>query len=112
MRGLPLAVRFSSKVARVTLHDFEAVQWLQTLTSDFSHEGKPYELTCDFIAGCDGFHGVSRPSIPAGALNVFQRNYPFGWLGILAEAPPSSDELIYAHHERGFALLDDALARS
>ena len=66
---------------------------------------EPQEVVCDFIAGCDGFHGVCRPSIPAGALTVFERIYPFGWLGILAEAPPSSDELIYAYHERGFALL-------
>jgi p-hydroxybenzoate 3-monooxygenase len=62
-------------------------------------------IACDFIAGCDGFHGVSRPSIPASAQSVFVRHYPFGWLGILAEAPPSWHELIYAHHERGFALL-------
>ena len=71
----------------------------------FQSDGAVHELACDFIAGCDGFHGVSRPSIPAGALSVFQTNYPFGWLGILAETPPSSDELIYAHHDRGFALL-------
>lgn len=64
-----------------------------------------YEVHCDFIAGCDGFHGICRPSIPQGVLTEFDRVYPFGWLGILAEAPPSSDELIYAHHERGFALL-------
>jgi p-hydroxybenzoate 3-monooxygenase len=57
------------------------------------------------IAGCDGFHGVCRPSIPAGVLREFSREYPFGWLGILAQAPVSSDELVYAHHERGFALL-------
>jgi p-hydroxybenzoate 3-monooxygenase len=62
-------------------------------------------LRCDFIAGCDGFHGVCRPSIPNGVLSIFERNYPFAWLGILAEAPPSSHELIYAHHQRGFALL-------
>jgi p-hydroxybenzoate 3-monooxygenase len=62
-------------------------------------------VVCDFIAGCDGFHGVCRPSIPAAALTVYERIYPFGWLGILAEAPPSSEELIYAYHERGFALL-------
>jgi len=68
-------------------------------------EGRTQEIECDFIAGCDGFHGVCRPSIPAGALTVFERIYPFGWLGILAEAPPSSEELIYAYHERGFALL-------
>ena len=62
-------------------------------------------IACDFIAGCDGFHGVSRPSVPQGVLTPFVRHYPFGWLGILAEAPPSWHELIYAHHERGFALL-------
>ena len=71
----------------------------------FSADGKPRELTCDFIAGCDGFHGVCRPSIPSGALTVFDRTYPFAWLGILAQAPPSSQELVYAYHERGFALL-------
>jgi p-hydroxybenzoate 3-monooxygenase len=63
------------------------------------------EVTCDFIAGCDGFHGICRPSIPAGVLTSHEREYPFGWLGILAEAPPSSQELIYSNHERGFALL-------
>jgi p-hydroxybenzoate 3-monooxygenase len=71
----------------------------------FSADGKPRELTCDFIAGCDGFHGVCRPSIPSGVLTVFDRTYPFAWLGILAQAPPSSQELVYAYHERGFALL-------
>ena len=64
-----------------------------------------HELTCDFIAGCDGFHGICRPSIPSGVLTEYDRVYPFGWLGILAEAPPSSDELIYTYHDRGFALL-------
>jgi p-hydroxybenzoate 3-monooxygenase len=64
-----------------------------------------YELECDFIAGCDGFHGTCRPSIPAGVLTEYERDYPFGWLGILAQAPPASDELIYAYHEHGFALL-------
>jgi p-hydroxybenzoate 3-monooxygenase len=63
------------------------------------------ELACDLIAGCDGFHGVCRPSIPAGVLRTFEREYPFGWLGILAAVAPSHDELIYANHERGFALL-------
>jgi p-hydroxybenzoate 3-monooxygenase len=62
------------------------------------------ELQCDFIAGCDGFHGVCRPSIPPGVLAEFERIYPFAWLGILAEVEPSSDELIYSRHERGFAL--------
>jgi len=64
-----------------------------------------FEVTCDFIAGCDGFHGICRPSIPSRALTSYERIYPFAWLGILAEAPPSSRELIYANHERGFALL-------
>jgi p-hydroxybenzoate 3-monooxygenase len=71
----------------------------------FRHGGAAHELECDVIAGCDGFHGVCRPSIPAGVLREFSREYPFGWLGILAAAPPSSDELVYAHNERGFALL-------
>ncbi len=71
----------------------------------FRKDGSLQELTCDFIAGCDGFHGVCRPSIPAGVLTTFERVYPFAWLGILAQAPPSSEELIYAYHERGFALL-------
>ncbi len=61
-------------------------------------------LCCDFIAGCDGFHGIARASIPAEALQLYQRDYPFAWLGILAEAPPASDELVYARHEEGFAL--------
>jgi p-hydroxybenzoate 3-monooxygenase len=62
------------------------------------------ELVCDFIAGCDGFHGICRPSIPDGVLTEHEFVYPFGWLGVLAEAPPSTDELIYAWHENGFAL--------
>jgi len=61
-------------------------------------------LECDFVAGCDGFHGVSRGCIPHGALTVFERAYPFGWLGVLAEVPPCNHELVYANHERGFAL--------
>jgi p-hydroxybenzoate 3-monooxygenase len=85
----------------VSVHDFESSQ----PKIRFRHDGRDQELACDFIAGCDGFHGVCRPSIPAGALTVYEKNYPFGWLGILAEAPPSSEELIYSHHERGFALL-------
>ncbi len=70
----------------------------------FRENGKVTELICDFIAGCDGFHGVCRPTIPTGALTTYDRIYPFAWLGILAEARPSSDELIYAYHEHGFAL--------
>ncbi len=71
----------------------------------FTREGAANELECDVVAGCDGFHGVCRPSIPAGVLSTFDREYPFAWLGILAEVAPSIDELVYAHHERGFALL-------
>jgi p-hydroxybenzoate 3-monooxygenase len=71
----------------------------------FRKHGSTQELRCDFIAGCDGFHGVCRTSIPGGVLKVFERTYPFAWLGILAQAPPSSKELIYAYHDRGFALL-------
>ena len=70
----------------------------------YEHEGRPAELRCDLVAGCDGFHGVSRPSVPSKALTVYEREYPYAWLGVLAQAPPSSDELIYAHHDRGFAL--------
>jgi p-hydroxybenzoate 3-monooxygenase len=71
----------------------------------FEHDGRPQELECDLIAGCDGFHGVCRASIPEGILRTYSREYPFGWLGILAAVAPSSDELVYAHHENGFALL-------
>ncbi len=72
---------------------------------DFVQDGEAKTLHCDFIIGCDGFHGVCRPAMPAASLNMFERVYPFGWLGVLVDAPPASDELIYAHHERGFALL-------
>jgi p-hydroxybenzoate 3-monooxygenase len=67
-------------------------------------DGAGRELACDFIAGCDGFHGICRQALPEGVLDVFERVYPFAWLGVLAEAPPAAEELIYAHNERGFAL--------
>ena len=70
----------------------------------YRHAGRQCELVCDFIAGCDGFHGVCRPSFPAGQLTIFERAYPFAWLGILADAAPPAEELIYARHPRGFAL--------
>jgi len=70
----------------------------------FTHDGVAQELHCDFIAGCDGSHGVCRSSVPDGVLKTFERVYPFAWLGILAEAAPSQDELVYMNHERGFAL--------
>jgi p-hydroxybenzoate 3-monooxygenase len=94
-RGVP--VHFD--VADVALHDFESERPRITYT-----DGARQELECDFIAGCDGFHGICRPSIPDGVLTDHELVYPFSWLGILAEAPPSTDELIYAWHERGFAL--------
>jgi p-hydroxybenzoate 3-monooxygenase len=70
----------------------------------FQHAGAAHELRCDFIAGCDGFHGICRPSIPPDAITVYERSYPFGWLGILAEVAPSCEELVYTYHDRGFAL--------
>ncbi|WP_460060452.1 4-hydroxybenzoate 3-monooxygenase [Pseudomonas sp. S2_A05] len=70
----------------------------------FDHDGSTVRLDCDYIAGCDGFHGVSRKTIPDGVIKEFERVYPFGWLGVLADTPPVSAELIYASHERGFAL--------
>lgn len=81
-------------------HDLKSEQpWLT-----FEHAGQTCRLECDYIAGCDGFHGVARQSIPAEALKVFERVYPFGWLGILADTPPVHAELVYAKHPRGFAL--------
>ncbi len=70
----------------------------------FSKDGQRHTITCDYIAGCDGFHGIARKSIPADKIRLFERVYPFGWLGVLSRTPPVSDELIYANHERGFAL--------
>jgi p-hydroxybenzoate 3-monooxygenase len=75
-----------------------------TPSISYTHAGEAHELQCDFIAGCDGFHGISRPSIPDGVLTVFERVYPFAWLGILARAAPANEELIYANTPRGFAL--------
>jgi p-hydroxybenzoate 3-monooxygenase len=73
-------------------------------TIRFVHGGKEIELRCEIVAGCDGFHGVCRASIPTGSFKVFEREYPFAWLGILAQAAPASDELIYSYDARGFAL--------
>ena len=70
----------------------------------FDKDGESWRLDCDYIAGCDGFHGVARQSIPSDVLKIFERVYPFGWLGVLADTPPVNDELVYARHERGFAL--------
>ena len=70
----------------------------------FTHAGTRHELRCDFVAGCDGYHGISRASVPAEKVVQYQRVYPFGWLGLLADVPPLHEELVYANHERGFAL--------
>ena len=84
----------------VSLHDFDTA----SPRVRFRKDGVEHEVQCDFIAGCDGFHGVSRRSVPAGAIATHERVYPFGWLGVLSDTPPVSHELIYANHERGFAL--------
>ena len=95
--GLPIIFEADD----VSVHGFDAAN----PSIRFRAAGKDEILHCDFIAGCDGFHGICRPSLPAGVLTEFERLYPFGWLGILAQAPPSSDELVYCYHQRGFALL-------
>lgn len=88
------------EVDNVSVHDVAA----DTPKIRFRHQGKAQEIQCDFIAGCDGFHGICRPSLPAGVVKVFEREYPFGWLGILTESPPPDEELIYSYTDRGFAL--------
>jgi p-hydroxybenzoate 3-monooxygenase len=92
--------RILFECADVSVHDFSGA----APKIRFHQSGRPQELSCDFIGGCDGFHGECRPSIPAPALTAYDREYPFGWLGILSESPPPEHELIYAYHERGFAL--------
>jgi p-hydroxybenzoate 3-monooxygenase len=87
------------EVSDVSVHDFDG----DSPRIEYTHEGERHELHCDVIAGCDGFHGVCRPAIEK-TLTIHNHEYPFGWLGILARVPPSTDELIYANHERGFAL--------
>jgi len=88
------------EAADVSLHDFDgAAPVLRWRQGDVERE-----LRCDFIAGCDGFHGVARASVPAGAIAAYEKVYPFGWLGLLAHVPPARHELVYANHERGFAL--------
>ncbi|KQS83608.1 MULTISPECIES: 4-hydroxybenzoate 3-monooxygenase [unclassified Rhizobium] len=88
------------EASNVTPHDFDGTTPYLTYDKD----GKTHRIDCDFIAGCDGFHGVSRKAVPEKAIRTVEKVYPFGWLGILSEVPPVSDELIYANHARGFAL--------
>jgi p-hydroxybenzoate 3-monooxygenase len=83
----------------VSVHGFDAKPVVR-----FHKDGAEHEIGCDFIAGCDGYHGVTRASVPAAAIRTFERVYPFGWLGLLSETPPVSEELIYCNHPRGFAL--------
>ena len=83
----------------VTLHDFDGRPFVT-----YRKDGVTQRIDCDFIAGCDGYHGVARQSVPAQSLTTFERVYPFGWLGVLVDQPPVAHELIYAHHARGFAL--------
>ncbi|CAB3772710.1 4-hydroxybenzoate 3-monooxygenase [Burkholderia sp. MSh2] len=89
------------EVGDVALHDVEGEHPFVTFTHA---DGRADRIDCDYIAGCDGFHGIARQTIPADKLNTFERVYPFAWLGILADAAPSLDELVYAHHDNGFAL--------
>jgi p-hydroxybenzoate 3-monooxygenase len=94
------------EVEDTSIRDFDKLDPSSKALVHFRKKGGQLEeLSCDFIAGCDGFHGICRPSVPEGVLAVFDRVYPFAWLGILAEAVPSSEELIYAYHDRGFGLL-------
>jgi p-hydroxybenzoate 3-monooxygenase len=88
------------EVEDVGLHDIDGAKPVVRYT----HGGVAHELACDFVAGCDGYHGISRQSVPAAALSTYERVYPFGWLGVLSETPPVSHELIYSNHARGFAL--------
>ena len=88
------------EAANVSLHDFDGTK----PRVRYQKDGATHEIECDFIAGCDGYHGVSRASVPPSAIQTFERVYPFGWLGVLSDTPPVSHELIYSNHERGFAL--------
>ncbi len=90
--------------SNVSVHDFDGNKPFVRYETDGPNGKQQHELQCDFIAGCDGFHGVCRASVPPGAIAHYDKVYPFGWLGILADVPPVSHELIYANTERGFAL--------
>ena len=94
--GLPTVY----EAGQVSVHDFDGAR----PRVRYEKDGRSHEIECDFIAGCDGYHGVCRASVPADALQTYERVYPFGWLGVLSDTPPVADELIYTNHERGFAL--------
>jgi len=91
-------VHYEASAVRVADYDTDTPRIL------YEQNGKQKELVCDFVAGCDGYHGVARQSVAADTISVFERTYPFGWLGVLADVPPVRDELVYVSHERGFAL--------
>lgn len=88
------------EVGNVSIHDLKT----DRPKIRFTHDGQAKEIECDFIAGCDGYHGICRPSFPDGVLRPYERDYPFGWLGILSESPPPADDLIYSYTDEGFAL--------
>lgn len=95
-----LGARVLDRAEDVALHDLDTDRPYVTFTRD----GQNHRLDCDYVAGCDGFHGPSRQAIPAGVRREYERVYPFGWLGVLSRTPPAAEELIYANHPRGFAL--------
>jgi p-hydroxybenzoate 3-monooxygenase len=99
-RLLADGVQILFEVEDTSVHDFEG----DRPKIRFRHAGQKHQIDCDFIGGCDGFHGITRPSFPPGLLRTYEREYPFGWIGILSQSPPPEDELIYTYHDRGFAL--------
>ncbi len=96
--GYGAPIYFEAQAMRI--EDYESAPKIR-----YEHTGESHEIDCDYIAGCDGFHGICRPWVPAEQLQIHERHYPFAWLGILARVLPASHELIYTYHERGFALL-------
>ena len=104
--GLLLARLLHGTASRTTASEAEAVEGANTgrPVIRYRHAGREQTLVCDYVVGCDGFHGVTRRSLPEGVLHSYERTYPYSWLGILADAAPVYDELVYAHSPRGFAL--------
>ena len=98
--GLERNIPIVFEAAAVTLNDLTGAR----PSVNYEVDGEKRTVVCEFVAGCDGYHGISRGAVPADAFRVFERTYPFGWLGILADVPPCNEELIYSNHERGFAL--------
>ena len=93
-------LRFAGRSHRIDLHGLTG----QAPRLHYTKSGESHDIACDFIAGCDGFHGISRQAIPQEMIRIYEKVYPFGWLGILSDTPPVNHELIYSNHERGFAL--------